>query len=146
MKRIINADAEMSAALTEFSAEYFAEPWLESAFIAEMDKPNSAVYCCTDGETVCGVACVEDQFGDGYIHNIAVRDDRRREGIGGALMRECIDFAKKRGLEKLFLEVRVSNNAALALYGSLGFNILSVRKGFYDDPREDAYSMYLELL
>lgn len=70
--------------------------------------------------------------------SIAVRKGYRNMGIARELLDIAYDLAKKRGVELIHLEVRESNEAAIALYESEGFVQDGIRKGYYDKPREDA--------
>jgi [ribosomal protein S18]-alanine N-acetyltransferase len=82
-----------------------------------------------------------------HINNIAVSDEFRGQGIGGALMDIVLgDAASKLGATRAFLEVRRSNVAARALYQSRGFREVGVRKNYYHSPTEDAIIMGLEYI
>ena len=81
---------------------------------------------------------------EGYITNVAVRPDCRRQGIAGKLLQVFLDFAKGNHLAFLSLEVRASNYDAIALYGSRGFRSVGRRKNYYEHPREDAIIMTKE--
>jgi ribosomal-protein-alanine N-acetyltransferase len=70
--------------------------------------------------------------------NIAVHPARRGQGIGRALLSECIRRAARAGASLIFLEVRAGNEAAERLYRSMGFVFRGVRKGYYTDTGEDA--------
>jgi ribosomal-protein-alanine N-acetyltransferase len=70
--------------------------------------------------------------------NIAVHPARRGEGIGRALLSECIRRAARAGASLIFLEVRAGNEAAQRLYRSMGFAFRGIRKGYYTDTGEDA--------
>ena len=78
---------------------------------------------------------------EGQITNIALRKDARGRGYGELLVRVMMENAFEEGCMDIFLEVRVSNLPALGLYRKLGFEVLSVRKGYYSEPVEDAYVM-----
>ena len=145
MVEIIKADEQLVVELTSFSNRFFDEKWSEASFSSEIKKPNSAVFCACYYNKIVGVACVENQFGDGYLHNIAVADDYRRQGIARQLMNKCREFLQTNDVEKIFLEVRTSNTNAVNLYKKCGFETVCVRKGFYANPTEDAYSMVLEM-
>jgi ribosomal-protein-alanine N-acetyltransferase len=80
------------------------------------------------------------------IHNIAVRSEYRRRGIGRMLLTQVLAVAQSRGSARVTLEVRRSNTAAQRLYQSAGFVTTGVRKGYYSDNGEDALAMALELL
>jgi ribosomal-protein-alanine N-acetyltransferase len=79
--------------------------------------------------------------GEGYINNIAVRQEYRKQGVASALLEVFIRFAKAQGLDFLTLELRVSNEAAKRLYMKHGFAQVGRRKDYYDDPTEDAILM-----
>ena len=81
---------------------------------------------------------------EGYITNVAVRPDCRRQGIAGKLLQVFLDFAKGNHLAFLSLEVRASNYDAIALYGSRGFRSVGRRKNYYEHPKEDAIIMTKE--
>ena len=82
---------------------------------------------------------------EGYITNVAVSPDCRRQGIGRALIAELAERAKRAGLAFVTLEVRASNTPAIALYEGAGFKPVGVRKNFYTAPSEDAVLMTLYL-
>ena len=71
----------------------------------------------------------------------------QRRGLGRALLEQVIDEVEKRGVVTLWLEVRASNVAAIALYESLGFNEATIRRNYYPtvDGREDAIIMALPI-
>lgn len=77
--------------------------------------------------------------------NIAVDPRRRREGIGRALLLESIRRVREAGASAYYLEVRASNETALALYNSAGFKLHAVRKQYYLRPVEDAYVLRVAL-
>ena len=121
----------------------FTEPWSESALKLLCHNTGVGVVIPPEaGEDTAraygGMTIVLDE---GSITNIAVRSDLRRSGLGRAVVTALLDRARERGVVDVFLEVRVSNEPALALYRSLGFRTVGRRKGFYKLPTEDAYVM-----
>lgn len=82
---------------------------------------------------------VEDELS---LLNVAVDPTVRRRGVGRALMADLLDYAAKKAVSKILLEVRRSNLPAIALYESLGFETFNVRKRYYSDD-EDALEMWL---
>lgn len=72
------------------------------------------------------------------IYNIAVRPELRGAGLGYKLLSFALCEAAARGFLRAVLEVRPSNNAALALYSRLGFTTCGRRKCYYTDTGEDA--------
>lgn len=122
----------------------FPTPWARSAFASHLVHPEFAKYL---------VAVVDDQvvgytglfFGGGYgqITNLAVNPAYRRLLIGTRLLLALIDFAMKKDILTLSLEVRVSNEAAQKLYRQFGFVLVGERRGYYQETGEDAYVMCL---
>ena len=72
------------------------------------------------------------------LENIAVAASMRRQGVGRKLLKALLDAAQAEHAQRMLLEVRCSNQAALALYHSEGFRLLATRRGYYHDPIEDA--------
>ena len=87
---------------------------------------------------VIGYAVCWTIAGESHLLNIAVLPSRRGEGIGRALLSECIRRAARAGASLIFLEVRAGNEAAQRLYRSMGFAFRGIRKGYYTDTGEDA--------
>ncbi len=83
--------------------------------------------------------------GEAQILNLSVVPDHRRQGLGRALLHRFLDVARARGAEQCFLEVRISNRAAIALYQGEGFEPVGRRDDYYPasdgTPREDALVM-----
>jgi ribosomal-protein-alanine N-acetyltransferase len=78
---------------------------------------------------------------DAEIESLAVSPSWRRRGIARRLCRDLLGWARARGARHVSLEVRVSNTPARALYQSLGFREVAMRRGYYRDPEEDALVM-----
>jgi [ribosomal protein S18]-alanine N-acetyltransferase len=72
------------------------------------------------------------------ILNFAVAPERRRRGVGNALFKEAVGWGTTFGAEKTFLEVRVSNLAAIRFYERHGFQVTGRRPRYYTSPIEDA--------
>jgi ribosomal-protein-alanine N-acetyltransferase len=89
-----------------------------------------------------GVYC---KAGELEVLNIAVSEPYRRLGLGGALLRRSLEWARGLGCEQAFLEVRVGNVAARALYQACGFTLQGLRKGYYADTGEDALILRCDL-
>jgi ribosomal protein S18 acetylase RimI-like enzyme len=72
------------------------------------------------------------------LEGVFVDRAHRRQGIGSALVRDCMAWAANAGATTLRLEVRASNAAALVLYQRHGFSTTGVRRAYYSVPVEDA--------
>lgn len=131
------------AALAEIEKACFHAPWSESMLREELGKGIFLV-AERDGQAVGYVGC-QTVLDEGYITNVAVSPDCRRQGIARALIAKLTDEARAAGLAFVTLEVRASNAPAIALYEGAGFGRVGVRKIFYTAPTEDAVLMTLFL-
>ena len=119
----------------------FSSPWSESLLAQVLDNENAS-YLVAQGEdgTVLGYAGMQVILDEGYIDNIAVHPDYRRQGVAEALLGAFARFGAVH-LAFLTLEVRPSNTAAVALYEKHGFQLVGCRRNYYTNPREDALLM-----
>ena len=116
----------------------FSDPWSENSVASELNSPLSLWLVALDGATVAGYVGSQSVLDGADIMNIAVHPDWRRQGIAKSLIGALIAELKKRGSHALLLEVRASNDPAIALYGKLGFRQVGRRKNYYRNPKEDA--------
>jgi ribosomal-protein-alanine N-acetyltransferase len=124
----------------------FSLPWSESMLMGELINPLSHYIAAVDNEgRLLGYAGLQAVLDEGYIANIAVFPEWRRQGLADALINELMKFGKAQELSFLTLEVRMSNLAAISLYRKHGFSVEGRRKRYYQDPEEDAYIMTLFL-
>lgn len=130
-------------ALAEIEKACFHAPWSEVMLREELGKGIFLV-AERDGQAVGYVGC-QTVLDEGYITNVAVSPDCRRQGIGRMLLAELVSCARARGLAFVTLEARASNAPAIALYEGAGFVRVGVRKNFYTAPVEDAVLMTLFL-
>ena len=116
----------------------FRDPWSENSVASELNNPLSLWLVALDGETVAGYVGSQTVMDESDMMNLAVHPDYRCQGIGSRLVDELIKELKKKGSQRLTLEVRVSNEPAKRLYDELGFSEIAVRKRYYSHPKEDA--------
>ena len=101
---------------------------------------RAVVLAQRDGEAV-GFVVIGLTAEVAEIESLAVVAGQRRSGIARALCERGIDWARERGAAEMELEVRASNEAAVRLYGKLGFEEQGRRRGYYREPVEDAVLM-----
>lgn len=121
--------------------ELFSVPWSSVGFFSFLLRDDALFLVAEDrGEILgyCGVLMVLDQ---GDIVNVGVKSERQRQGVGRKLLNALIRKTEEKGVASLYLEVRAGNQAAISLYESLGFCRLGVRKGYYEEPKEDGITM-----
>ena len=143
VRRMLESDVD---AVVAIESEAFSSPWSRDTFLNLVDRPGLELLVLEDrADGVVGYAvlwCILDQ---GELANVAIVPRLRGKGLGRFLMTRVLQIARERGVEALYLEVRVSNAAALELYRSLGFIEVGLRKGYYEDPKEDARIMMARL-
>ncbi|BFL40359.1 ribosomal protein S18-alanine N-acetyltransferase [Agathobaculum sp. NSJ-28] len=127
------------AALAEIEKVCFHAPWSADMLREELGKGLFLV-AERDGVAVGYVGC-QTVLDEGYITNVAVSPDCRRQGVGRALIGTLVSHAGAQGLAFVTLEARTSNMPAIALYENAGFQKVGVRKNFYTAPVEDALLM-----
>lgn len=98
---------------------------------------NSFIYAYLIDEKVCGYLMVLDSIDVYEILAIATIEEYRNKGIA----QELLDKIKTKDI---FLEVRKSNEKAINFYKKNNFKQISIRKGYYSDPTEDAVIMKME--
>ena len=129
-------------AVLEIEKECFPAPWSERIFrdVLDLDYYHFLT-AILDGE-VAGYCGYIRSFETADIANIAVRGSLRRSGIGEKLLRKLMDDGYRAGVERFSLEVRASNTPAIALYEKLGYRQEGLRRGYYENPREDALILW----
>ena len=137
------ADAAIAhiEAIEELEKQCFSQPWTREQLISQLpDERHEFLAALHAGRPVgdVGMMCVLDE---GYIANVAVSPDWRRQGIGDALIAELLRRAVSRELAFVTLAVRAGNEAAKALYAKHGFVPVGLRKKYYASPTEDAVLM-----
>lgn len=127
--------------LAQLEQMCFSHPWSRQALGEEFSNPAAVFLVAVEEDTVLGYAGMHVVYGEGYIDNIAVFPAARRKGVGRRLIEALVDWMEHHEGVFLTLEVRPSNEAAVLLYQSVGFREVGRRKGFYQDPEEDALLM-----
>ena len=121
--------------------ENFSVPWTEMGFFSFLLRDDTMFLVAEEEGKIIGYMGIMMVLDEGEITNVSVSTYARRRGIGRALVGEMIRRMKKRGIVTLHLEVRKSNDAAIALYSSFGFVKDGERKMYYEEPVEDAVLM-----
>lgn len=113
----------------------FSDAWSENSVRSELTNELSLWLVALDGDTVAGYIGSQTVLGEADMLNLAVKPEYRRQGLGRQLVNELI---RQLDAHCLTLEVRVTNEPAKNLYGSMGFRQVGLRKNYYEKPKEDA--------
>ena len=138
--RIVPMTADHLDELERLERICFSRPWSKRMLAEELDNACAAFLVAEDGDTgaVLGYAGLLAMMDEGYITNVAVFPEYRRCGVAAKIIEVFMNFARGNQLSFLTLEVRPSNEAAIALYQSFGFEEVGRRRNYYDLPKEDA--------
>ena len=132
------ADIEQVTAIEQVS---FSDPWTAGSFRSLLGNPHVHFAVAVDGEHVVGYIVAWFVFDEAEVANLAVAQAVRGQGVGASLLDAALAAAGRRNIEAVFLEVRESNAAARALYGSRAFVEVGRRRAYYRRPVEDAVVM-----
>ena len=123
--------------ISELEKEIFSgEAWSYKTLATAFKAPAFLGVLCEDGGEIAGYGGVSIAADSADIGNIAVAENYRRGGIGTLLLQKLCEKVKERGAEKVFLEVRVSNSAAIQLYLKNGFVGAYARTRYYPDGED----------
>lgn len=121
-------------AVVEIERLSFPEPWTPGLFLHELKIPFSTTLVARDearGDAIVGYVCWWVVGDEVHLLNVAIAPDRRRCGLGRALVQLVLDEARHAGARVVTLEVRHDNAAGIALYRSFGFSDSGLRKNYY---------------
>ena len=135
MVKLLENDTLAYRRIAEIEKESFSSCWGAEEYqnLNENDNVKILVYE-EESSGILGFVIFCDVLGDVEIYRIAVEKERRGKGIGAILMNAASEYATG----NMVLEVRVTNDAAIALYKKVGLSCLGVRKKYYEDG-EDAF-------
>ena len=132
--------------IVPFEKEYFGKTskMLESCIkdpdreLSEYIQNDSVfIYCAKDKDEILGVICILKTPDTVDILDIATDEKYKRQAVASSLIEFVFDICKKEEIFSLMLEVRESNTPAVNLYHKLGFEKISIRKNYYNNPTED---------
>ena len=133
-------------AIAGMEASLYSNPWHPDTFRSLLRQERAKILVAEDPDgNVVGYAVYWWVLEQAELANLAVRGDQQGRGLGGKILDRALLMAVNQGIESVFLEVRVSNVPARRLYASRGFLKISVRKGYYQNPREDALILVRDL-
>lgn len=118
--------------------------WTKNGYQREIDSPNSTalVLSLFPQEQIIGLGCFWAILEEAHITLLAVAPDYQGQGLGQLLLYNLLREAVNQKLERATLEVKISNQIALALYQKFGFKIAGIRKNYYQKTKEDALILW----
>jgi ribosomal-protein-alanine N-acetyltransferase len=129
----------------------FKRPWNRTLFLEELSCESAFSYAVRCNQTDQGLTIIAYAFWrmvltELHIIRIAVAPDYRSRGVATWLLEQSLKLAQqKKDFDSVYIEVRPSNNAAIALYRKLGFYVIGTRPNYYPESKEDALVMKKQL-
>jgi ribosomal-protein-alanine N-acetyltransferase len=141
IRRLVLTDIDAIEAIEQRA---YRTPWSRSMFASELAKPTSICLGAFEGDRLVGYV-VNSRYVDAWhVMNVAVEPESQRRGIATQLLEHFFELTRDDERRGYTLEVRVSNQSAIAVYERLGFESRGIRRGYYTDNREDALVMWRE--
>ncbi len=133
-------------AIMQIEPTIYSHPWTRGNFSDSLNSGYSA-WVLEQDRGVIGYALLMMILDEAHLLNLSVAKHQQKQGLGRYLLEHMLKIAKNHQAANLFLEVRPSNVAAIALYENMGFSEMAVRRGYYPahNGREDAILMGLVL-
>lgn len=131
-------DACHAGMMHEVERRCFPLPWSEAQCRAAFAHQAFAAFGLLGKQGLVAYVSVYHTLDELEILNLAVVPEERRQGYGRRILRMSLQVARKMGMHRALLEVRVSNHAAIGLYESSGFHRIGLRPQYYTDSGEDA--------
>lgn len=133
-------------AVMEIELAAYPYPWTRGIF-SDCLRAGYDCWALQIGPQLAGYSVQNDGAGEAHLLNLCVAPAWQRRGCGGMLLENTIRIARSRGCASMYLEVRPSNAAGIALYRRRGFAIVGRRTAYYSaaQGREDALVMRLSL-
>ncbi len=143
IRKMHENDAEIVA---KIESDIFSTPWSEKDFSDAVKNESNLYLVSEESEKISGYCGLWISYECADLCNMAVVKSQRGQGTGYLLLEESFRQCIERGVERIILEVRSSNEAARHLYEKTGFNYISTRKNYYKNPCEDALIMEKKLI
>lgn len=122
----------------------FADPWASHTLLEALQDERTLVFVATVAGQVRGYGVAWTVFDEGDLTRLVVDPMARRWGLGACLTQALLQECQQRGAQRVFLEVRVSNEQARRLYERQGFKQVGLRRNYYGNG-EDAVVMKTDL-
>lgn len=128
-------------AVAALEKKCFSRPWSREVLEAEMLNRGAVFFVAYEQSSLQGYIGMHAVMDEGYIANVAVEEDVRRQGVASRLMEALLRYCEEHKLGFVTLEARESNAPAISFYMKNGFRQVGRRKNYYASPEEDAVLM-----
>lgn len=127
--------------IEQLEQEIFNDAWTKAGIEETFRQSHAFVVVAEENNRIKGYCIVYYVMDEAEIARIAVDNNHRNSGAGGKLLKKTEEFCMEKGVTRLLLDVRMSNETAIRFYRHHGFTEDGIRKKFYEKPEEDALLM-----
>lgn len=129
------------ADVADLEQHIFSDAWSAQAIKETFEQKQTLLLAAYEDKELIGYLILYYVLEEGEIAKIAVKQEKRRQGVGARMLLELEELCEDNGITKLMLDVRESNENAVSFYKGYGFQEDGIRKNFYTDPAEDGILM-----
>jgi ribosomal-protein-alanine N-acetyltransferase len=143
VRNMTEADGQDVAKL---EAEIFSDAWSEKSILDTLNQPQAFIVVAERENRIVGYCIVYFVLDEAEIARVAVDASQRQQGVGQELLKATCQICIEKGIERLLLAVRESNENARRFYQAFGFEVDGIRKNFYENPKEHAVLMSMSIV
>jgi [ribosomal protein S18]-alanine N-acetyltransferase len=136
------ATIEDADSLVDLDRLCFGKLWSRDQYLREIESPNSDIVLLLRKDQLIAYGCVWAIVDEAHITILGTHPEHLRQGHARKVLKELLRLAIAREMKRATLEVKESNQAAIALYQTLGFEEAGRRKKYYSDTKEDALILW----
>ena len=146
MTEIRNISENDIETIAYLESEIFSDAWSEKSIKETYENQIACILGAYKECALAGYVIFYFVLDEGEIARIAVSPQYRRQGVADQIFAGLLDFCAEKSIERILLDVRTSNEPAIAFYRKSGFAEDGIRKNFYENPKEDALLMSVSVV
>ena len=145
LEKICKAEMSDLQDIAALESEIFSDAWSLKSLEETWKQKNAAIFVAKTKEGMAGYLIFYYVLEEGEIARIATAHSVRRQGAASQMFRKLLDFCREQKITRILLEVRENNEAARQFYGKCGFTKDGIRRNYYENPKENAVLMSVNL-
>ena len=145
LEKICKAELSDLPEIAALEKEIFPDAWSLKSLEETWKQKNAAIFVAKTKEGMAGYLIFYYVLEEGEIARIATAHSVRRQGAAIQMFRKLLDFCREQKITRIMLEVRENNEAARQFYGKCGFTKDGIRRNYYENPKENAVLMSVNL-
>ena len=127
--------------IRNLECDIFSDAWSENNLKESIMSDMDYCFIMEDEYKIAAYIIFRVNAEEAELFRIATDNEKRKKGCGQKLMTMMMSSLDSMGVKKVFLEVRSQNKPAISLYDRCGFKKIGIRKGYYNNPDDDAFIM-----